>query len=177
MTGPLNQLRVLHSTIDGRVKVLEEEHQDFMRCKRGCSDCCQDDLTVFSIEAQRIEDFLSESAHRQDFTIHPAGSCAFLHPTHKTCQVYEVRPYVCRTQGLPLRFIEETDDGLAEFRDICPLNDDPENPIEELPAESCWEIGPTEGELWQLAKAMTDSDPIKERIGLRAIAKKSIKTA
>ena len=39
---------------------------------------------------------------------------------------------VCRTQGLPLRFIEETDDGLAEFRDICPLNDDPKHPIEEL---------------------------------------------
>ena len=102
MTGPLNQLRVLHGTIDD-VKVLEEQHQDFMQCKRGCSDCCQDDLTVFSIEAQRIEAFLQRIDQTQrDLTIHPAGSCAFLHPTHKACQVYEVRPYVYRTQGLPL---------------------------------------------------------------------------
>ena len=176
MTDPLNQLRVLHSTIDDRVKVLEVEHQDFMQCKRGCSDCCQDDLTVFSIEAQRIEDFLSQSANHRDLQIHPEGSCAFLHPSHKACQVYEVRPYVCRTQGLPLRFIEETDDGLAEFRDICPLNDDPKHPIEELSSESCWEIGPTEGQLWQLAKAGTDSDPIKERVALRVIAERSIET-
>ncbi len=174
MTGPLHQLRVLHSMIDDRVKVLEAQHQDFMVCRRGCSDCCQDDLTVFSVEAQRIETFLSDPTKHKNLTLHPRGSCAFLHPTQKACQIYEARPYVCRTQGLPLRFIEETDEGLAEFRDICPLNDDPEYPIEALASESCWEIGPVEGELWQLAKATTESDPVEARVALRVLAEKSM---
>ena len=66
--------------------------------------------------------------------------------------------------------------GSSEFRDICPLNDDPKRPIEELSSESCWEIGLLKVSLWQLAKAVTDADPIKERVALRVIAERSGET-
>ncbi len=58
------------------------------------------------------------------------------------CRIYEVRPYVCRTQGLPLRWVEAA----VERRDICPLNE-PGEPIEELPEDACWELGPIEERL------------------------------
>ena len=168
MTRPQEKLRVLHQAIDEKVSTLETKHASFMECKRGCSDFCQDKLTVFEVEANRIRAFLQEVQPR--LTLHPPGSCAFLHPKDKSCQVYQARPYVCRTQGLPLRFLEETEEGLSEFRDICPLNDKETDPIEELDAEDCWEIGPTESELWVLTREESRRDPVDGRVELRALA-------
>jgi hypothetical protein len=51
---------------------------------------------------------------------------------------------------LPLRWLEETDAGeIYELRDICPLNEEG-TPIEELPEEDCWAIGPFEEQLARL---------------------------
>lgn len=168
MASTQDKLRVLHQAIDEKVSVLETKHAAFMQCKRGCCDCCQDELTVFEVEASQIRTFLKQT--NPNLELHPAGSCAFLHPKDKSCQIYQARPYVCRTQGLPLRFLEETDDGLAEFRDICPLNDTPTTPIEELDPQDCWEIGPTESELWVLATEESVEDPVAGRVGLRSLA-------
>jgi hypothetical protein len=60
------------------------------------------------------------------------------------CRIYDHRPYVCRSQGLPLRWLDETPDGReVEMRDICPLNDI-EQDLEILPSDQCWQIGPFE---------------------------------
>lgn len=77
---------------------------------------------------------------------HPEGACAFL-DAQGACRIYAERPYVCRTQGLPLRWLEEDGDGeIVEQRDICPLN--AEGPaLETLPAEACWLLGPFEQRL------------------------------
>ncbi len=74
--------------------------------------------------------------------------CAFL-DAEGGCRIYAERPYVCRTQGLPLRWLEPQGDLTVELRDICPLNDqDLElDPIESLNAEVCWTIGPFEDRL------------------------------
>ncbi len=58
------------------------------------------------------------------------------------CRVYASRPYVCRTQGLPLRWAEAG----TERRDICPLND-AAGDLLELPPEACWTLGPVEQRL------------------------------
>jgi len=81
--------------------------------------------------------------------------CAFL-DEEGGCRIYTHRPYVCRTQGLPLRWIEESADGrVVEFRDICPLNDnDKGEPIEALPEDECWSIGPVEERLAELQGAV-----------------------
>ncbi|MEL6543642.1 MAG: YkgJ family cysteine cluster protein, partial [Myxococcota bacterium] len=87
----------------------------------------------------------------------PAGQCAFL-DGEKACRIYPVRPYVCRSQGVPLRWI----DGKAERRDICPLNEAGE-PLETLSPEECFTLGPVEERL-ALLQALRSSD---ERIALR----------
>jgi phosphoglycolate phosphatase len=99
---------------------------------------------VFAVEAEQIRrhhaGLLATAAP------HPEGACAFL-DSAGSCRIYDRRPYVCRTQGLPLRWIEEPPgEASVEYRDICPLNE--AGPaIETLPEESCWTIGPVEGRL------------------------------
>jgi hypothetical protein len=144
----LSELAGLHSEVERRASELAQIHSARLQCRFGCRDCCVDDLTVFEIEAERI---LRE--HRELLLSnepHPKGACAFLDEAGG-CRVYASRPYVCRTQGLPLRWIETDVEGQrAEYRDICPLNECAEAPIEGLAEQDCWTIGPTESNLVQL---------------------------
>jgi len=137
----------LHAEVDGATRRLHVVHAARLQCRRGCSSCCVDGLTVFEPEAERIRSRHAELLASGE--AHPEGACAFL-DAHGGCRIYAERPYVCRTQGLPLRWIEERDCGLVELRDICPLNDTGE-PIEALSAEACWSIGPFEERLARLA--------------------------
>lgn len=142
---------MLHADVDRKTRQLHVLHAERLQCRRGCSSCCADGLTVFDVEAEHIR------RHHADLLIHgmpkAEGACAFL-DDEGACRIYGERPYVCRTQGLPLRWIEDRDrDGEpVELRDICPLNEAGE-PIEGLPAEDCWTIGPFEERLGRLQLA------------------------
>jgi Fe-S-cluster containining protein len=142
-------LALLHADVDRDARRLHVLHAGRLHCRPGCSSCCVDGLTVFDAEAHRIRSHHAELlAHG---TAREAGGCAFL-DAEGACRIYADRPYVCRTQGLPLRWIEAGGRDAAdvrELRDICPLNDAGE-PIEALPADDCWTIGPTEERLAQL---------------------------
>ena len=96
---------------------------------------------------------------------HPPGACAFLDAAGG-CRIYADRPYVCRTQGLPLRWLEEREDGeWVEYRDICPLNEQGP-PVEELELEDCWSIGIYEPRLLDLQEALQGPGPPR-RVALR----------
>ncbi len=113
-----------------------------------------DEITVFEVEADRIRRRHGKllSSGRP----HPEGACAFL-DDHGGCRVYEDRPYVCRTQGLPLRWTDTDDRGRPiEMRDICPLNDGGDKPLETVPQSDCWTIGPFEGRLAQMQADATE---------------------
>lgn len=115
-------------------------------CGLGCTRCCQDDLTVFEIEAALIRHHHGELLRAGQ--PYPAGACALL-DGDGACRVYDQRPYVCRTQGLPLRWLEpDGEGGGIEFRDICPLNENAEGvPLVELPPDAFWTIGGWEDKL------------------------------
>jgi hypothetical protein len=143
----------LHAEVDGVTHRLHVLHATRLHCQRGCSACCVDDLTVFDAEADLIRAHHGELLARG--VAGPEGGCAFL--AHDgACRIYAERPYVCRTQGLPIRWIEEAcvDDAgrgrpAVELRDICPLNEAGPG-VETLPAEDCWTIGPIEVRLARL---------------------------
>ena len=138
-------------------------HGDRLKCRRGCSDCCVDEISVFEIEADRIR--TNNGALLREEAPHPAGACAFLDPDG-ACRIYEDRPYTCRTQGLPLRWLEDAAGGeVVELRDICPLNEEGA-PLEELDESDCWTIGPFEGEL---AEAQKRTSGGLERVRLREL--------
>jgi hypothetical protein len=150
----------LHSEIARNTRRLNVLHAARLECRKGCSSCCVDGLTVFEVEAELIRarhaELLAANAP------HAEGACAFL-DAHGACRIYAERPYVCRTQGLPLRWIEEREGGAVELRDICPLNE-AGTPVEELDADACWTLGPVEERLGQLQLAAGAGPP---RIRLR----------
>jgi len=157
----MNELLQLHRDVDEAAGDLARRHAARLECGRGCDTCCVDGISVFEVEATRIR--RQHEALLATARPHAAGACAFL--DHEgACRIYEDRPYVCRTQGLPLRWFDEAEDGATvELRDICPLNDDPGLPLEALPAADCWTIGPYESRL----AALQARNPEAPRVLLR----------
>jgi len=148
-TESRRRLEDLHAEVDDRVVRLTKALPGSLACRRGCHDCCLDDLTVFAIEADLIRHYhgpLLETA-----APHAVGACAFLGPDGD-CRIYDQRPYVCRTQGLPLRWLDSDGaGGEVEMRDICPLNEEPlGTPLAQLQPVQCWQLGTFEGRLASL---------------------------
>jgi Fe-S-cluster containining protein len=114
-----------------------------MSCRQGCTQCCHVDLSVFSVEADFIRQWwnqLSESERklrREQWAMAQAkgknlldqivSPCRFL--IEGGCSIYEARPVICRSHGLPLKRLE----GEREEVDICPLNF-----TDELPEKKDW---------------------------------------
>lgn len=144
MNEQIRELREFYVRVDEASEFMNGIHARRLQCSLGCSSCCQDGIAIFAIEAENIRSQHQDLLARGE--PHPDGACAFL-DDDGACRIYEDRPYVCRTQGYPLRWLEERDDGTSqEMRDICPLNEHGE-PVVELPAEQCWTIGRFEGQL------------------------------
>jgi Fe-S-cluster containining protein len=126
-----------------------------------------DGITVFSVEAERIRrrhgELLAGGAP------HAPGACAFL-DEEGSCRIYADRPYVCRTQGLPLRWLEESGEepgaDIVERRDICPLNAE-SLPPSSLDEEECWQIGPAELRLGEIEERFSRGKP--RRVCLREL--------
>ncbi len=160
----LEELKRIHDEADQVARCLASIHRKRLQCAPGCDGCCVDDIWVLEIEAERIRSFAGDLLQRG--RPHPTGRCAFLSDCG-TCRIHDARPYVCRTQGLPLRWISERDDGvLAERRDICELNVEGRL-IEELSRNECWTIGPFEDRLSTLQREIDGTG--RTRIRLREL--------
>lgn len=95
-------------------------------CAPGCDRCCQR-FSVFEVEAVGIRHALAELGRRDpDLRERVRGqgrdgdseACALL--IDGRCSVYEQRPLICRSHGLP---VAVRDDPSQELRvDHCPLN-------------------------------------------------------
>lgn len=158
----IDRVERLHRAVDTMVAPLTAQHAERLQCRVGCTGCCVDDLSVFEAEAAVI--LRHHAALLASESAHPIGRCAFL-DSAGGCRIYAQRPYVCRTQGLPLRWLEEseTEAGHArELRDICELNETAE-PIEALTAEHCWTLGPVEERLQHLQAESKSGRRIKLR--------------
>ncbi len=147
----LAELERLRTEVDRLAAALSDQHRARLQCRAGCAQCCIDDLSVHEVEAEAIR-----RAHPRllsEGTPHTDGACAFL-DSELRCRIYEERPYICRSQGLPLRWFAsgegDDDASVQELRDICPLNLEGES-LEFLPDEACWLLGPFESRLAQIA--------------------------
>jgi hypothetical protein len=155
-----------YEEVDQTAEKIKSALGDGIKCGRGCTNCCIDDLAVLPVEAGYI---------RQEFggllekaIPGPAGVCAMLDEAG-LCRIYHARPYICRTQGLPLRWFGPGPAGeITEFRDICPVNDDGLFLIE-LSDEDCFLLGPFEERLQEIqARAAKEN---AERVPLKSLFK------
>jgi hypothetical protein len=66
---------------------------------------------------------------------------------------------------LPLRWLDQDDPGEpVELRDICPLNERDSEPLEAMPADHCWTLGPYESRLAQLQIRFGGQPPQRVRL-------------
>ena len=106
------------------------------RCGLGCHKCCIPDLTVLTLEASSIVQYLLErpdliemlrALEQED--PHQGTRCAFL-TKEGECGIYPVRPFICRSHGAPIAIAQEE----HYLADVCELNFT-EHPIETLGPE------------------------------------------
>lgn len=104
----------LRDEIDALCLKLEEAHKEHITCSAGCHQCCMD-FSIFPVEIYSI---LQETDGRKININHEVseGECVFL--IEGLCSIYESRPMICRTHGLPLLFMGEDEWQLS----YCELN-------------------------------------------------------
>jgi len=111
-----NEYRSLIEDVERRAARLSSRLHEHMRCAAGCAACCRR-FSVAPLEAALIgEQWQPVSAasppeNRDD-------SCGFL--IENLCSIYECRPLICRTQGLPIAYIDEINERIDVS--VCPLN-------------------------------------------------------
>jgi Fe-S-cluster containining protein len=109
---------------------LAARYSKHLVCRAGCSGCCHHHLSVFAVEAEEARAAIEilpasiranvEKQAREVIKLEAQGkpvTCPLL--VDNRCSIYESRPLICRTQGLPL--LMEAEDGGQEV-DFCPLN-------------------------------------------------------
>ncbi|MBT8347736.1 MAG: hypothetical protein KJO60_14625 [Desulfofustis sp.] len=91
---------LLVSDLDSVITAMHQHLQDFIGCAPGCSSCCRQ-FSILPLEAA----FLADSV---DVSLQSPGSgglCSQL--IDNRCSIYPQRPLICRTQGLPIGYIDE----------------------------------------------------------------------
>ena len=103
MKQNFEQYKLLRTEIDNHSKKIENEHSDQIQCKKGCDMCCMD-YSILPIEFHSILNDLKENKLIPE-TLAKAkdDECIFL--INHVCTIYNKRPIICRTHGLPLLFM------------------------------------------------------------------------
>jgi len=91
-------------------------------CRPGCDACCRH-LSVCAVEAAALREAFKELPAAEAALIRekaqlagPEAPCPLLQ--HGLCQLYQARPLICRTHGLPLLIDRDGERGV----DFCPEN-------------------------------------------------------
>ena len=160
-------LRNLRENVDRFMARCLERHGEAMACAEGCATCCEADLTVFPVEATPLAAAVAALPAGLRVAIGErvaAGAhCALL--VDDRCVVYEERPIICRTQGLPLRL---QDGSVAS----CPLNFS--GAPEALPPEDHLDLERLNVMLSVLHRAAQGAGAVAERVRLADLASSRI---
>jgi hypothetical protein len=126
----MERYRTLLAEVDQIATRLSTYYAPHLACRPGCSSCCQENLTVFEVEAARVSEAICaldaemcERIRQQAVETRKhegrGGSAACPLLVDDRCSIYESRPVICRTQGLPL--LHTAEDNKPEV-DFCPFN-------------------------------------------------------
>ena len=118
----LDNYKQLTARIDALCNEIAAALGEQITCSAGCSSCCTA-ITVFSVEAAAMREALAnlpdttaEEIRRHVSEHADDERCPLL--LHHRCLLYDARPIICRTHGLPI--VYTTDD--QRNSDCCPLN-------------------------------------------------------
>lgn len=121
----------LHTKVDQFFSKVADKFPEEMVCRKGCSGCCRQSLSLTGVEMARVVAAvlrLAPEAQARLRTRLKSGAmddlgqvaddfCPLLEDD--LCVVYADRPLICRSHGVPIRVV---DDRGSIVRDVCPLN-------------------------------------------------------
>jgi uncharacterized protein len=110
----IQQYLALRDEIDGRCAELHNEHASHLQCRAGCDMCCMN-FGILPLEFEAIKELAGEELKKGQ-PVNNEDDCPFL--VNHQCAIYQWRPIICRTQGLPLLFMGEEEWELS----ACELN-------------------------------------------------------
>ena len=116
-----NEYGALVSDLDRLMHALSQRLQSFINCAPGCSPCCRK-FSVLPLEAALIYGSAPPSLK----PISGGEQCPLL--ANDRCSIYPKRPLICRTQGLPIGYVDETNEQIEVS--ACPLNFSEDHPFE-----------------------------------------------
>lgn len=142
--------------VDKLLVRLTARYASHLTCRAGCSGCCHHHLSVFSVEAAHVRRAVAAlpaetrarvAQQARLVNAREAAGAAVACPllVDDRCSIYEARPLICRTQGLPLLIAAE--DGAQEV-DFCPLNFVAPGAVDDLDEDN---LAPLDALNWQLA--------------------------
>lgn len=120
----LARLRELAARVDAFFLRVEARHGAAMECRSGCHDCCLPGLSCTGVEARALREALlalppEAQARLRARAAGPPGDRCVLLDEEGRCSVYEARPMICRSHGVPVRVKDRR--GLPLI-DACPRN-------------------------------------------------------
>jgi hypothetical protein len=101
----VTRLGELTRKVDAFFVRVAERHGTDMQCETGCSDCCHVRLTITQIEASAILAHVTAWPVERRRALAETGAadrCAALDGDGR-CKIYDARPLVCRSHGVPIR--------------------------------------------------------------------------
>lgn len=137
MAEALTRYVQLLGQIDAFEARVEAGQGAYLQCGRGCDGCCRTRRTAWAVEVASVRRWLAEAPpallerlqqRRQDPSVLDGDRCVFLNE-EGACDVYPVRPVICRTHGPAA----QTEEGLV----WCGLN------FEGIDAEAVAELVPS----------------------------------
>jgi hypothetical protein len=174
----LERLGELYAKVDAFFAQAAARHPgpEGITCHAGCSDCCQRRFSVTALEAEVIAGALAAlpTATREAMAARSQKSgdaCPALEPGGR-CAIYEVRPLVCRSHGLPIRFAPPQEargkPRSLPLVDVCPRNFAGQGP---LPTDATLDQTTLSTVLGALDAARADERgrPRGERVDLAAL--------
>lgn len=122
MSHPLDNYKRLVSRVDALCLAITEALGSQITCACGCSSCCAH-ISIFPVEAAAMGEMLHTKSLKQAKEIKKyilehlhSDSCPLL--SNNRCLLYEARPIICRTHGLPIIY----DLNGEQKSDCCPQN-------------------------------------------------------
>jgi hypothetical protein len=106
-----DRYRELTAKVDAFFARVEARHAADLRCAVGCTQCCHTRLTITGVEAAAIEAAIDAMPAEARAAVAAAAQrpvdrddprCAALDGDGR-CLVYDARPLVCRSHGVPVR--------------------------------------------------------------------------
>ncbi|MBU0968257.1 MAG: YkgJ family cysteine cluster protein [Proteobacteria bacterium] len=141
----MQEYRDLVGRIDGEIKKTAELYGGRLRCSPGCSTCCTIS-SVLPLEAALLRQAigrLDEQVKKKIQSQAAGSSCPLL--VDRLCVVYQSRPLICRTHGLPIAYVDYERQAIEVS--ACPLNFAEDYDFEQ---DELFFIDPFNGELVRL---------------------------